>query len=228
MLKIGATTKWFFNRDEVKRRMDRGTHKALSRFGAVVMRTARGSIRPAMAENSKRRKRAAKPRPPSLPGSPPVNRTGLLRDHILFAYDPQKKSVVIGPELLSRSSMAQKRLEFGGTGSAHKNPRRRLRKIGQGGEIRVFGRRSKTTKNTTIVQAAATSRLLGTVQRPVTYCKIRTQAQADRANRINEELYGPATLPAASIAPRPYMAPAFQKTLASKNHTKAFTNIITK
>ena len=44
----------------------------------------------------------------------------------------------------------------------------------------------------------------------VTYTKLTTQAQADRANRLNEELYGPEYIGGKPIAARPYMGPALR------------------
>jgi hypothetical protein len=41
----------------------------------------------------------------------------------------------------------------------------------------------------------------------VTYARLRTADQAARANRLNEELYGPASY-MATYPPRPYMGPA--------------------
>ena len=43
----------------------------------------------------------------------------------------------------------------------------------------------------------------------VAYGKIKTQAEADHANRLNAQLYGPDPLPPATVARRPFMAPAF-------------------
>lgn len=92
----------FFDRDKVIRAMDRKSRKVLSKFGAFVRQRARTSIR--------KRKR------PSTPGTPPSSHTGLLRKGILFAYDDQRKSVVIGPAKFSdKSGQALPALEYGGT-----------------------------------------------------------------------------------------------------------------
>ncbi|MDW8244904.1 MAG: hypothetical protein RMJ88_17015, partial [Thermogemmata sp.] len=50
----------------------------------------------------------------SPPGQPPYSHVGLLRKFILFAYDPQHNSVVIGPTLLREGSQAPRLLEHGG------------------------------------------------------------------------------------------------------------------
>jgi hypothetical protein len=90
----------FFDREKVKRSVDAGTRKVLSKFGAFVRQRAKTSIR--------QRKGT------SLPGQPPHSHTGLLRKFILFAYDPQRKSVVIGPTLIRTDSQAPRLLEHGG------------------------------------------------------------------------------------------------------------------
>ena len=90
----------FFDRAKVKNTVDAGTQRVLSRFGAFVRTRARTSIR--------------KRKGTSPPGSPPHSHVGLLRKFILFAYDPQRKSVVIGPTLIRAESQAPRLLEHGG------------------------------------------------------------------------------------------------------------------
>ena len=94
--------KLFFDRQAVISRVDPATRRVLSRFGAFVRRTAKGSIR--------KRKRAAPP------GSPPSSHTGLLKKFIFFGYDPDRRSVVIGPERLNQRGRgeAPSLLEYGG------------------------------------------------------------------------------------------------------------------
>jgi len=75
----------FFDRPKVQRAMDRGTARALNRSGAMIRLTARRSIR--------RRKN------PSMPGQPPSSPTGILRESILYGFDPRQRSVVAGPAL---------------------------------------------------------------------------------------------------------------------------------
>jgi len=101
-------TKLFFDKKAVTSRTDRTTRRVLSRFGAFVRRTARQSIR-------KRKK-------PAPPGKPPSSHTGLLKKFIFFGYEPQKRSVVIGPVRLSQKGRgeAPALLEHGGTGKAGK------------------------------------------------------------------------------------------------------------
>jgi hypothetical protein len=90
----------FFDREKVKRSVDAGTRRVLSKFGAFVRQRARTSIR---------RRKGTSP-----PGSPPYSHVGLLRKFILFAYDTQRKSVVIGPTLTKEGSTAPRLLEYGG------------------------------------------------------------------------------------------------------------------
>lgn len=98
MLKI---THLFFDSAKVVRSVDKSTRQVLSRFGAFVRRTAKQSIR-------KRKKTAP-------PGQPPSSHTGLLKRFIFFGYDPQKRSVVIGPERLNQKNTdAPHTLEHGG------------------------------------------------------------------------------------------------------------------
>jgi len=85
-----AAKQGFFDRAKVKNAVDAGTRRVLSRFGAFVRTRARTSIR---------KKKGTSP-----PGSPPHSHVGLLRKFILFAYDPQRKSVVIGPTLIRAES----------------------------------------------------------------------------------------------------------------------------
>ena len=92
----------FFDRQAVISRVDPATRKVLSKFGAFVRRTAKGSIR-------NRRK-------PAPPGSPPSSHTGLLKKFIFFGYDADRRSVVIGPTRLNQKGRgeAPPLLEYGG------------------------------------------------------------------------------------------------------------------
>lgn len=75
--------------------------KVLTAYGAIVMRQARGSIKP-----SKRS---------SQPGSPPHSHMRALEHSIRFAYDRDTGSMVAGPILLSgKPGTAPAALERGG------------------------------------------------------------------------------------------------------------------
>lgn len=175
--------KMFFDRQAVIDAIGRGNVKTLGRAGAFIQRRAKSSIR--------KRKRT------SLPGEPPSSHVGTLRNLIYFGFDTASRSIVVGPTPLGAIGVVPPALEFGGTSVVRKNPRRRQRRVGTGGEIRLGGPHGKTNKR-------------AKDGKWVTYAKLRTQAQADRANQLNEQLYGPEHLGGKSIEPRPYMGPALR------------------
>jgi len=93
--------KFFFDRKAVTSRTDKATRKVLSKFGAYTRTRSRTSIR--------QRKGT------SRPGQQPYSHTGLLKDKIFFGYDPNKRSVVVGPEKLRKGKgEAPRLLEHGG------------------------------------------------------------------------------------------------------------------
>jgi len=100
-----VTLKWkllSFDDDKLIKAMDRASRQALSRIGAHIRQTSRQSIRKLAG--------------PSNPGRPPRTVTGLLKNFLLFGYDPFTKSVVIGPARISGfPAIAPGLLEFGGT-----------------------------------------------------------------------------------------------------------------
>jgi hypothetical protein len=101
-LKLGEAKRLFFDRAGVMAAMTAAERRALSRFGAFVRQRARTSIRPR--------------RGTSRPGQPPFSHTGLLRQGILFAFDPVRRSVVIGPVRLNQmQGDAPRLLEIGGS-----------------------------------------------------------------------------------------------------------------
>jgi len=104
----------FFDRPKVQRSVDRAKRRNLSKAGAFVRQRTRSSIR--------KRKRS------SRPGEPPSSHTGLLRRFILFGYDRQRESVVVGPVGFRRSK-APRVLEFGGRTTVEtRRPGRRRKK----------------------------------------------------------------------------------------------------
>ncbi len=111
----------FFDRPAVINAVDRASRKVLSKFGAFVMTTARRLIKKAPrtqqeAEYTKSgRKRKTPKQMVSSPGQPPLSHTGLLKDFILFGYDPYEQSVVIGPaKLNAKQGSIPEVLEKGG------------------------------------------------------------------------------------------------------------------
>ena len=151
-----------------------------------------------------------RPRIVSKPGKPPraVRTHPLLRQHLYAVYDATTKRAVIGPIKLSAlPGRTPAVMEHGGTARII-NRRRRVRKVGSVGEIRIgAGAKSVTADKT----------LLGSVS--VAYARLTSADQAARANRINEQLYGPMAGIMKNIAARPFMIPAMhktQKTMAKK------------
>jgi hypothetical protein len=171
----------FFDRPQVIAAVGRASAKALSKAGAYIQRRAKSSIR--------KRKRA------SRPGEPPSSHVGTLRDRIYFSFDPPTRSVVVGPTPIGTVGVVPPTLEFGGTVPQRKNPRRRVRVLGGAGEIRLDGPPSRTTKRNRDGKV-------------VTYAKLLTMGQVQRANELNAELYGPEFIPETQIEARPYMGPA--------------------
>lgn len=131
---VGQFKDAFFDPSKVIKGMDRAAARALSRFGAFVRQSAKTSIR-------YREK-------PALPGQPPsAHRTGTrlkknrktgvtkrqpsspLRDLIFFAYDREKKEVIIGPAIFpaARSKGVPPVLEYGGTEAIPPRGKRRGR-----------------------------------------------------------------------------------------------------
>jgi hypothetical protein len=90
----------FFDRKAVMSAVDRATRKVFAKFGAFVRTTAQHSIhkRPEVSQ----------------PGTPPSSHVGLLRKLIYFSYDPNHRSVVIGPTPLHGTAVAPPLLEYGG------------------------------------------------------------------------------------------------------------------
>lgn len=125
---------FFFDSKKVLRAVKPARRKALQDAAKFVRVSARSSIRKArrkklseMSPKERRRyqiavaiaKRRGKPKPKapfasSKPGEPPRSQTGLLRKFLLYAYDIQSESVVIGPAKINRATGAPETLEYGG------------------------------------------------------------------------------------------------------------------
>lgn len=103
----------FFDRPKVTRAVDRAKRRVLSKAGAFIRQRARTSIRP--------RKRT------SRPGEPPSSHAGHLRRLLLFGYDRQRESVVVGPVGFRRSK-APRVLEIGGRTTVESGGRRHRKK----------------------------------------------------------------------------------------------------
>ena len=175
----------YFDRIGVTTAVDKAKYRRMMEVGRNIQSAARASIR--RGQDSSR------------PGSPPMGHTGALRANIHCAYDPMTRTVVVGPTK-TRDACIPSILEFGGWASIRL--RGRVRKVGDTGEIRLGGFAGGRSK---IANTRNGRREL------VTYARLRTAAQAGRANRINEHLYGPAGTVNRTIAPRPYMRPAMNR-----------------
>lgn len=186
---------FFFDKDVVKRLISDQKMRTFSKFGAFQRQAQRSLIR----------KRKA----PSAPGSPPSSHLGTLRDLIFFAYDPAADSVVVGPAISDRPKGAPKTLEFGGLLPQRPNRRRTLRRVGRVGEIRIVG--AQTMKR---YRKQRTNRTWLKKNKDgvwVAYAHLKTQAEAQRANELNAQLYGPSELPPAEVKKRPSALPALKQ-----------------
>lgn len=74
-----------FDDEKLLRKMDAARRRNLSKAGYIIMRSAR--------------KKIADKASPSLPGEPPRDVSGKLKHGILFGYDRESESVVVGPEI---------------------------------------------------------------------------------------------------------------------------------
>lgn len=99
-LKVDVAKKGFFDREAVMEAVDRATLRVLSRFGSFVRTRARTSIR---------RRKGTSPA-----DGPPYSHVGLLRNLIFFAFDADRRSVVVGPVLINSPTGAPENLEYGG------------------------------------------------------------------------------------------------------------------
>ena len=95
----------FFDSPAVIAAVDNATRKVLNRIGGMIRLTARRSIKKAPSHNSI-----------SKPGKPPLSHTGLLRNYIYYSFDPQSRSVVVGPAALNaKGKNVPRTLEHSGT-----------------------------------------------------------------------------------------------------------------
>lgn len=137
----------FFDRPAVNRHMDRRTRGLLSAAGAYIRTAARSSLkrgrqktlaemepeerqRYAIRARIARQRGRRKPRRPekaSAPGEPPRlhMRPSPLKRLILFAFDPARQSVVVGPLRFGRRASLDA-LEYGGMARI-RGRRRRVR-----------------------------------------------------------------------------------------------------
>lgn len=195
--KIDVHVRQFFDRRPVVAAVERAGQRALVRTVGKLRLIAQRSMRYVSVPKS------GKPRQVAPPGQPPraVRPHPWLRRHLYYTWDPSTKSAVVGPALFGPGTGAPKVQEFGGRVTI-RNPRRKHRRVGDGGELDIGGS-GATSKPAFNWRGEKIT---------VRYGLLRTQAQATRANEINAWLYGQESF-AANIEPRPYMGPALEKTL---------------
>ena len=199
----------FFDRTVVERAVDQATLDVLRHAGGSVAQIAQRSMRYVterreqlrQIEDGKRKRITATA--VSKPGQPPkaVQPHPWIRKNLFFGFDPGNRTVVVGPVRLPgvRFGDAPHTLEFGGQ-AVIRNKRRTIRHVGSGGEVRIGSPFCRTTH-------LATDQNGQTVM--VTYARLETQAQADRANRLQEDLYGPIAK-IRHVDARPFMKPALE------------------
>lgn len=145
-LRLDQAKSLFFDAPAVQRAVDAGTRRVLSRFGSFVRTKARDltgktgrMVRVAEMGDEERAayrksvaiaKRTGRPVPkrrrvPSRPGEPPRKVTGRLRQFLFFTFDPDRRSVVVGPARLSGTADANSpaTLEYGGTAKVGRRQR---------------------------------------------------------------------------------------------------------
>ncbi len=153
--------------------MDRAKRRMFSRAGAFVRRRAKSSIR--TSKNY------------SAPGKPPRQRTGSrFRQSILFAFDRQRESVVIGPFKYGKSTNppAPELLEHGGS---HMLKRDQIMRVAPGpgenkGRVIKTGKRVIPLKRGTVVKYEP---------RPFMFPALKKEAEAGTfpkqiANKVHE------------------------------------------
>jgi hypothetical protein len=109
----------FFDRPAVAKAIGKANARALGKAGAFVRRRARSSLR--------RRKSVSMPgHPPSVHSSDSVK----TLKNILFAYEPTRTSVVVGPVKLGGGGYVVPAVhEFGGAATIARGSGRRRRKV---------------------------------------------------------------------------------------------------
>lgn len=102
---VKATMRLFLDDYHVMKKLKVAEQRLYAQSGAYVMKTARNLIK---SQKGKKKK-------VSQPGQPPRSQTGLLKEHIYFAYDPGTGGLVIGPSKLNaKGTDVPRTLEEGG------------------------------------------------------------------------------------------------------------------
>jgi hypothetical protein len=199
--------KKMFFRDDFARKLASSNQRSLSLFGRNVRRSAQrriknarrmplGSMSPqernAYKYAQRRAKALGKPAPTrpfmaSAPGQAPRSRTGKLKKHIYYGLEPQRENVIIGPAYLpTKEGNVAEKLEKGGT--IQRRKARQPNRVGKSGIVRMIG------------------------TKPI-YGKLKTSQQAARADKFDEQLFGPIKSGQVQLLARPYMQPSFNETM---------------
>lgn len=120
-MNLSTVKKAFFDTRAVKNAVDPAARKALSKFGAYVRTRARTSIKykagtsaPGQPPHAHRSRGYVRKKKSKKTGAVTARPASPLRELIYFAYDPARKSVVVGPTLGGSKSGAPQSLEEGG------------------------------------------------------------------------------------------------------------------
>ncbi len=169
----GIDFNWFFDRDHVKAEMAKHGRTYLSKGGLFVKQRAKkgikkkGLARGKLSERTKkgrlsvaylRQQQEIRNRPASPKGTPPFTHTGFLRGDIYHAYDPARRTAVIGP---SKVPWLNRLHEFGGTRQTPASQRKPnwMLEIGGHGPIGISGTQIRFAKLTTERQVAKARQL---------------------------------------------------------------------
>lgn len=135
---VVKVTSLFFDRAVVTNAMDKANVRALSKAGAFIRRAAQTSM------GYRKLGRA------SGAGNPPFahrEKGAKLRKLLFFSYDPQSKSVVVGPVAFGPKAEAPNLNEFGGTVTRRRTVRvapARVRPKATKAQKAAFARKLKT------------------------------------------------------------------------------------
>lgn len=167
-----------FASSEIKKFINQTEKKVLQKQGAAWRGRAMKEIKPAPLGQAAPKGEAFHSHPTKGKGDSGIKKL------IQYAYDPANSGVVIGPvaaqDLFARHEHGEKVV----------NKRRRKRKIGDMG-IMVRGR---TGKQNRYVFNPVDRKFDGSgIREPVTIARIHNEKQLARVNRLEEEIYGPAT-----------------------------------
>lgn len=220
--------------------------RVLRIFGQELRRKMRRSIKTARRRRDgtyRRSRPGGFPFARTRPGVSKASNKFVGGKFLIYQYDASTESVVVGPRKW-RSNPAGKpmpeTLEFGGTTiwTPARAKRMKVRKIGDGGEIRIggrFGDRNAAGRVRRSGMKVVKDTNLGNV--PVAYGKLKTAAQVRRANRIQARLFGRGLMGSIGsvqikrrkrVAARPYARPTLKWFVGSTIPNDVLTRVLAK